>query len=101
MIIITVISFSPLLSLSAPRFLTQRELRLVHWRQQVEAELRRTDGAEPLWKGQALSDQHMQKSRPEELQINEQEEKKTGRGERHREGERKEKRGQIDKRERW
>ncbi|XP_058245075.1 centrosome-associated protein 350 isoform X3 [Hemibagrus wyckioides] len=62
------------------RFLTQRELRLVHWRQQVEAELRRTDGAEPQWKGRALSDRHMQlKHSTDELQRDRQEERKTGR----------------------
>ncbi|XP_047656096.1 centrosome-associated protein 350 isoform X2 [Tachysurus fulvidraco] len=61
------------------RFLTQRELRLVHWRQQVEAELRRTDGAEPQWKGQATSDRHtQQKHSTDELQRDRQEEKKTG-----------------------
>ncbi|KAK3540523.1 hypothetical protein QTP70_033743 [Hemibagrus guttatus] len=62
------------------RFLTQRELRLVHWRQQVEAELRRTDGAEPQWKGRALSDRHMQlKQSTDELQRDRQEERKMGR----------------------
>ncbi|XP_060737946.1 centrosome-associated protein 350 isoform X3 [Tachysurus vachellii] len=59
------------------RFLTQRELRLVHWRQQVEAELRRADGAEPQWKGQATSDRHaQQKHSTDELQRDRQEEKK-------------------------
>ncbi|MCJ8734593.1 hypothetical protein PDJAM_G00237140 [Pangasius djambal] len=62
------------------RFLTQRELRLVHWRQQVEAELRRTDGAEPQRKGRALSDRHtQQKHSTDELQRDRQEERKTGR----------------------
>ncbi|KAM9474964.1 centrosome-associated protein 350 isoform 4-T5 [Clarias gariepinus] len=62
------------------RFLTQRELRLVHWRQQVEAELRRSDGAEPLMKGRALSDQHtLQKHSTDDLQRDKQEERKTGR----------------------
>ncbi|KAB5567082.1 hypothetical protein PHYPO_G00228690 [Pangasianodon hypophthalmus] len=62
------------------RFLTQRELRLVHWRQQVEAELRRTDGAEPQRKGRALSDRHtQQKHSTDELQSDRQEERKTGR----------------------
>ncbi|XP_047011716.1 centrosome-associated protein 350 isoform X3 [Ictalurus punctatus] len=62
------------------RFLTQRELRLVHWRQQVEAELRRTDGAEPQREGRAHSDQHVQQKRsPDDLQRERQEERKTGR----------------------
>ncbi|XP_046726852.1 centrosome-associated protein 350 isoform X2 [Silurus meridionalis] len=54
------------------RFLTQRELRLVHWRQQVEAELRRTDRAE----GQALEERHTQQKHDQ--QRNRQEERKTG-----------------------
>ncbi|XP_060788609.1 centrosome-associated protein 350 isoform X3 [Neoarius graeffei] len=62
------------------RFLTQRELRLVHWRQQVEAELRRTDVAEPQRKGRALSDRHtQQKHSADKLQRDRQEERKTGR----------------------
>lgn len=76
-------SLTFVLSLSL-RFLTQRELRLVHWRQQVEAELRRSDGAESLMKGRALSDQHtLQKHSTDDLQRDRQEERKTGRGEGH------------------
>lgn len=61
----------------------------MHWRQQVEAELRRTDEAEPQRKGRVTSDRHSQhKHSTDELQRDRQEEK-TGRGERYREGRRK------------
>lgn len=64
---------------------------MVHWRQQVEAELRRTDGAEPQREGRAHSDQHVQQKRsPDDLQRERQEERKTGRGAKHGEGEIKE-----------
>ncbi|XP_062855497.1 centrosome-associated protein 350 isoform X3 [Trichomycterus rosablanca] len=65
------------------RFLTQRELRLVHWRQQVEAELRRTDGAESRRKGRPLFDRQGEDRLQEDGSSSRtQDDRRTARGER-------------------